>query len=102
MAERKAACQHTTGARATDAFPIRGRADIDDGGKRNVHGNKTGQARLACWCKNLIGNGSQQKSWMNVKPGKTVRFVGECTFKARNTDRPGDAFPARPRAPIRN
>lgn len=57
-------------------------------GKCWNNGNKTGQARLVYWCKNLTGNGSQQKTtgWKKIKPGKTVKFVGECTFKARNPD----------------
>jgi hypothetical protein len=55
-------------------------------GKCWNNGNKTGQARLVYWCKNMIGNGSKQEStgWKKIKPGKTVKFVGECTFKARN------------------
>jgi hypothetical protein len=55
-------------------------------GKCWNNGNKTGKARLVYWCKNMIGNGSKQHStgWKSVKPGKTVKFVGECTFKARN------------------
>ncbi|MGN9843951.1 hypothetical protein ACTMTI_38070 [Nonomuraea sp. H19] len=57
-------------------------------GKCWNNGNKTGQARLVYWCKNMMGNGSRQQStgWKNIKPGKTVKFVGECTFKARNPD----------------
>ncbi|GII96740.1 hypothetical protein [Sinosporangium siamense] len=55
-------------------------------GKCWNNGNRTGKARLVYWCKNMIGNGSKQHStgWKKVAPGKTVKFVGECTFKARN------------------
>ncbi len=55
-------------------------------GKCQNKGNATGKARLVYWCVNLIGNGSKQykTGWKNIAPGKTVKFVGECTFKARN------------------
>ncbi|MEU9832276.1 hypothetical protein AB0D67_12150 [Streptosporangium sp. NPDC048047] len=55
-------------------------------GKCKNKGNKTGKARLVYWCVNAIGNGSKQyhTGWKSIKPGKTVKFVGECTFKARN------------------
>ncbi|MFC7586614.1 hypothetical protein ACFQYP_24890 [Nonomuraea antimicrobica] len=47
---------------------------------------KTSQARLVYWCVNAFGGGSKQYStkWKTIPAGKTVKFVGECTFKARN------------------
>ncbi|GAA4231476.1 hypothetical protein FHR32_003483 [Streptosporangium album] len=55
-------------------------------GKCKNKGTTTGKARLVYWCVNGIGNGSKQYNtgWKNIAPGKTVKFVGECTFKARN------------------
>ncbi|WP_326635421.1 hypothetical protein OG884_21170 [Streptosporangium sp. NBC_01755] len=55
-------------------------------GKCKNRGNATGKARLMYWCVNAIGNGSKlyNTGWKKVAPGKTVKFVGECTFKARN------------------
>ncbi|MEU0565444.1 hypothetical protein ABZ297_08650 [Nonomuraea sp. NPDC005983] len=74
------------GARVSCNAPGTGNTTV--WGKCWNNGNRTGQARLVFWCKNMIGNGSQQKStgWKDIKPGKTVKFVGECTFKARNPD----------------
>ncbi|WP_436762571.1 hypothetical protein [Streptosporangium sp. V21-05] len=48
-------------------------------------GTTAGKASLVYWCVNAIGGGSKQYSTTKSVPaGKTVKFVGECTFKARN------------------
>ncbi|WP_431921894.1 hypothetical protein [Nonomuraea jabiensis] len=75
-----------SGARVVCNTPGTGNTTV--WGKCRNNGNRTGKARLVFWCKNMIGNGSQQKStgWKSIRPGKTVKFVGECTFKARNPD----------------
>ncbi|MBG0827827.1 hypothetical protein HS041_08620 [Planomonospora sp. ID67723] len=63
-----------------------GTGDTTVWGKCWNNGNATGEARLVYWCANAFGGGSKQEStgWKKVAPGKTVKFVGECTFKARN------------------
>lgn len=75
-----------SGARVVCNTPGTGNTTV--WGKCWNNGTRTGKARLVFWCKNMIGNGSKQKStgWKSIKPGKTVKFVGECTFKARNPD----------------